>query len=82
MPTLKAPFDYDPGVLLSIFEDKGIAQRWEKDGTINSDVFSWWFEGEIGGIAQMEFGMYYWHLRAINSSDNWGWLRNMFHSIA
>jgi hypothetical protein len=55
---------------------------WGRDGTVNTDLLSWWFEGEIGQIVLMEFDMYLFHLRDINGRDNWGWLRNMFHPIA
>ena len=80
-PTSPAPFSYDQEALLRSFDDDGVSERWKRDGTVNTDVFSWWFKTAIGDIVLSEFDMYRHHLRDINGRSNWGWLRNMFHSI-
>jgi hypothetical protein len=54
---------------------------WERDGSINLNLFGWWFETEIGGIVLKECDVYRHHLREINGKSNYGWLRNMFYSI-
>jgi hypothetical protein len=54
---------------------------WERDGSININLFGWWFETDIGKIVLAEFDMYRHHLREINGKSNYGWLRNMFYSI-
>jgi hypothetical protein len=50
MPLAKPKFNYNQEVLLSSFADKGLSERWERDGTVNTDLFSWWFETSIGDI--------------------------------
>jgi hypothetical protein len=54
---------------------------WLEDGSINMNLFGWWFDTRIGEIVLSEFDMYRHHLREINGKSNYGWLRNMFYSI-
>jgi hypothetical protein len=35
----------------------------------------------IMDVIDEEFDMYYAHLRMINKKPNYGWLRNMYHSL-
>jgi hypothetical protein len=35
----------------------------------------------IAAVADAEFDIYRHHLRKINGKENFGWLRNMFHSL-
>lgn len=74
------PFTYDQRALLECFGGDVLAQ-WERDGTVNVDVFGWWFNGLSGRFVLAEFDMYRHHLRRINGKANLGWLRNMFYSI-
>ena len=67
---------------------------WERDGSINLPLFSWWgelpYEGDnedlvgmtIHDVALKEFDMYDHHLRRIDGKPNYGWLRSMFHGLA
>jgi hypothetical protein len=75
-----ARFQYDQTKLL---QRLGIdITDWVQDGSINVSIFSWWFEGPIGRIIDLEFDMYRHHLREINGKPNYGWLRNSFYSTA
>jgi hypothetical protein len=56
-------------------------EAWHRDGSVNVDLFSWWFKTEIGSVVLTEFDAYRHHLREINGKSNYGWLRNMFYSI-
>ena len=74
------PFMFNQQLVLSsvpMFNSK----LWEADGTINLDLFSWWFDGPVGEIILLEFDMYHHHLRKINGKDNFGWLRSMIYSL-
>jgi len=73
-------FEYNQQAVLSSISE-GISDAWIQDGTINVDLFSWWFRGPIGEIVLAEFDMYRHHLREINGKSNYGWLRNMLYSI-
>lgn len=83
------PFSFDQQAALATVEAleivesraRGIRDAWTRDGTVNVDVFSWWFDGPIGAVIKGEFAMYRHHLREINGKSNYGWLRNMFYSI-
>jgi hypothetical protein len=54
---------------------------WDRDGSVNVNLFGWWFETRIGNIVLAEYEAYRHHLREINGKSNYGWLRNMFYSI-
>ncbi|KAK5452940.1 hypothetical protein LTS15_007089 [Exophiala xenobiotica] len=65
---------------------------WIKDGSIVLDCMNWWethqyLDGKkvsyktIAAVADAELEMYRHHLRKINGKENFGWLRNMFHSL-
>jgi hypothetical protein len=75
------PYTFDQDLILASIGD-GIRGTWERDGTVNVDIFGWWFEGEVGGVTLREFDMYKHHLRRINGKENYGWLRNMFYSLS
>ncbi|KIX06422.1 uncharacterized protein Z518_04398 [Rhinocladiella mackenziei CBS 650.93] len=69
------------------------AQEWHAVGSIVLDCFEWWsivtYSGPlehlrgktIKGVIDEEFDMYLAHLRKINNKNNYGWLRNMLHSL-
>ena len=59
----------------------GLKEEWRLRGSVNVDLFSWWWRGPIGDIVLQEFEMYRHHLREINGKPNYGWCRNMIHSI-
>ncbi len=86
-PVLPSLFDYEqPAVLKSIAAIIGvpaafISESWHTDGSVNLDLFSWWFQGPIGEIVLAEFELYRFHQREINGKSNLGWLRTMYHSI-
>lgn len=73
-------FDLDPAAILQDFSAAAWGD-WQRDGSVSLDVFSWWFESDIGQIILAEFDMYLHHLRKINGKENYGWLRSMFYSI-
>lgn len=77
---LPPTFHYDQAAILKPLPAH-ITADWERDGTVNVDLFSWWFSGPIGNIIYAEFDMYRFHLREINGKSNYGWLRSMFYSI-
>jgi len=56
--------------------------QWERDGSVNVNLFSWWWEPgcEMGEFALELFDVYQFHLREQNGKENYGWLRNMFFS--
>ncbi|ESZ98114.1 hypothetical protein SBOR_1493 [Sclerotinia borealis F-4128] len=58
-----------------------ILKQFTQDGSMNLDIFGWWFKTEIGAIVLKEFDMYNHHLQKQNGIDNHGWLRNMSYSI-
>jgi hypothetical protein len=73
-------FQYDRTAILNSIRPSLLPQ-WEKDGTVNVDLFSWWFDCAIGDIVLEEFDMYRHHLRKVNGKSNVGWLRSMFFGI-
>ena len=75
-----AEFDYDQKALLA-WIDGSAAETWEREGSVNVDLFGWWFDTAIGRIVLAEYDMYRHHLREVNGKGNYGWLRNMFYSI-
>jgi hypothetical protein len=74
-------FDYDQEQLLASIDGKAM-QVWKEEGSVNVDIFAWWFNTEIGELLLQEFDMYRHHLREINGKSNYGWLRDMFYSVA
>jgi hypothetical protein len=70
--------------------------EWDKIGSINLPIFKWWnemkYEGDMVEIKELEgytvrdvaleeFDMYDHHLREIDGTPNFGWLRTMFHGV-
>ncbi len=77
---LEATFDYDQAALRKRIG--GIyTNNWERDGSVNINLFRWWWEIGLIDDILLEFEMYKYYLREMNGNKNWGWLRNMFHSI-
>ena len=68
-------------------------EAWNRVGSVTVDCFDWWgtekYTGTHTGLAEKtildvlpeEFEMYYAHLRIIKKKPNYGWLRNMYHSL-
>src|ERR1700734_3306150 len=68
-------------------------EAWNRVGSVTVDCFNWWntekYTGTHTGLAGKtilevvleEFEMYYAHLRLIKKKPNYGWLRNMYHSL-
>jgi len=77
---LLADLDYDQQTVLDWIGGVDTA-AWNEEGSVNINLFGWWFETEIGNIVLREFDAYRHHLREINGKSNYGWLRNMFYSI-
>jgi hypothetical protein len=77
---LPADLDYDPQTVLDWIGGVDTTV-WNEEGSVNINLFGWWFETEIGNIVLREFDAYRHHLREINGKSNYGWLRNMFYSI-
>jgi hypothetical protein len=69
------------------------AHAWRAVGSIVLDCFEWWSTVTYSGplehlrgktikdVIDEEFDMYLAHLRKINNKENYGWLRNMLHSL-
>ena len=67
--------------------------KWNEEGSVVVDCFDWWSRLEYAGdeatrrgmtimkVVLEEFDMYAAHLRLINQKPNYGWLRNMYHSL-
>ncbi|RMZ78754.1 hypothetical protein DV736_g6690, partial [Chaetothyriales sp. CBS 134916] len=68
-------------------------EAWEKDGSVNVGIFNWIRLAKYPGTDRRlagktlhdamleEFDLYKHHLREINGRNNYGWCRNMFHSL-
>ena len=68
-------------------------QEWNRCGSAVVDCFDWWatetYTGTCATLSKKtilevvleEFEMYHAHLRLINRKPNYGWLRNMYHSL-
>jgi len=66
---------------------------WHTKGSVVVDCFQWWATEKYSGskeelagrtikdVIDEEFDMYHAHLRRINKTPNYGWLRNMYHSL-
>ena len=65
-----------------------IRKEFHQNGTTNVPIFKWWFTTppdnglSVADIAREEYDVYLHHQREINGISNFGWLRNMTHSIA
>ncbi|KZF18793.1 hypothetical protein L228DRAFT_215835 [Xylona heveae TC161] len=82
-------FSFDARAVFGRFlgrDADGIQEAWHSNGSITvPGIFRWWWESQSGLIAKIvqdEFDMYDHHLQASNGKPNYGWLRNMFHSLA
>ena len=54
----------------------------EGGNVVISGVFDWIVkDAELMGMVNAEFEMYWFHLREQNGKANWGWCRNMWHSL-
>jgi hypothetical protein len=62
LPITPLPFDYCQEEILKSFDDTRISERWYRDGTVNTDLFSWWFDTTVSEIALTEFDIYWYHL--------------------
>jgi hypothetical protein len=43
----------------------------EIDGSVNVDLFSWWWSTPVADVIKEEFSMYQHHLHRINGKDNY-----------
>ncbi|KAF2726457.1 hypothetical protein EJ04DRAFT_530260 [Polyplosphaeria fusca] len=59
-----------------------IINEFQKEGTINLDIFKWVRnDKELMTILDEEYRMYDYHTRLIDSKSNRGWCRTMYHSL-
>ena len=68
-------------------------EEWDQGGSVVVDCFDWWATEKYTGtrvtlaertimeVVLEEFELYHAHLRLVNNKPNYGWLRNMFHSL-
>jgi hypothetical protein len=77
---LPVDMEYDQQALRSWITGLDSA-AWDRDGSVNVNLFGWWFKTCIGNIVLAEYKVYRHHLREINGKSNYRWLRNIFYSI-
>lgn len=76
---MSRPFQYDQAALREKIGGINM-EDWVNDGSVNVDLFGWWWDTGIIDLILSEYDMYHYHLREPNGNSNWGWLRNMYHS--
>jgi hypothetical protein len=94
MPKAASAFTIDADDQARLCTYLGIDQEgWDRNGSVIVDCFDWWAtekytgaqvtlaERTILAVILEEFEMYHAHLRFINKKPNYGWLRNMYHSL-
>jgi hypothetical protein len=94
MPAVVEPFAIDRDDQARLCRYLGVdRQDWDRRGSVVADCFGWWATERYSGpratlaattvleVVLEEFEMYHAHLRLINQKPNYGWLRNMYHSL-
>jgi len=76
-------FMFDRAVVWERYGGVGTMERFLKDGNVVvSGVFDWIVKDcELIEMVDAEFEMYRHHLREQNGKANYGWCRNMWHSL-
>lgn len=60
----------------------GLENDWVTEGSVNIDVFKWFNDEGLMEIFREEFRMYKHHLRYRPNTQDQGWARNQYHSLA
>lgn len=86
-----APYQYDVNNLLPLLGVDVLETFNSVGSVVIPNLFSWWWEQDIptadgnytsvAAVLDVEFDMYRHHLRKIGGRENYGWLRNMVHSV-
>jgi len=74
-------FSYDREALLDRMLSPNDQDVWQREGSVVSNVFGWWWDSGISAMMEEEMRMYRHHQRLINGRPNYGWLRTMVHGL-
>ena len=76
-------FKFDKNAVWERYAGAGAMEKFLEEGNVVvRGVFDWIVrDSELMGMVDMEFDMYRHHLREQNDVPNYGWCRNMWHSL-